>query len=96
MENRALFNSLRGDGSIEEEGVYFSKDMAKLMTILDAMSKSGVSVVVKMDGERKESPYTVIISGAMLGDSFFRKDGCDLLSLFQEAIDFYVETILSQ
>lgn len=56
---------------------------------LQSIAKDGASVVVKIDGIRKDYIYTIVISGGKLGESFFRKDGAEIFFLLQDAIDYY-------
>ncbi len=61
----------------------------RLLSALDAVARTGLSVVVKVDGSRGgEAAYTVVVSGLSLGDHFFRRDGASLESLVREALHF--------
>lgn len=90
MADQTLIDTLRAGGHLNADHLSRWQDAAGLMAVLDAIGREGVSAVVKIDGERaKESVYTVVISGPLLGDAFFRKDGSDLVALLREAVDFY-------
>lgn len=77
--------------NLEQEQILKWSEAAKLMAAIDLIGKSGLTAVVKIDGGRVELPYTVLISGASLGEDFFRKDGGDINELLRAAIDFYDE-----
>jgi hypothetical protein len=59
---------------------------------LEALAQDGVVIVLKIDGERKNSAdiFTVVLSGGHLNpEDFFRMDGRDLSALIDNAISFY-------
>lgn len=89
MNNSSFFETLQKDGRLEEDDISRWVKMSAMMAALEAIGKDGATVVLKFDGGRPESMYTVVVSGASLGDSFFRKDGSQVLSLLQEAVEFY-------
>lgn len=97
MNSELLVDALRASGRVSEEQFSRWIDAAKLMAVLDAIGREGMNVVVKIDGERSnEAVYTIVISGGRLDRSFFRKDGCDLLTLLQDAIEFYRSVVWSK
>lgn len=57
--------------------------------LLDQIRTEGSVVVVKLDGQRTKSRYTVVISDGLLGEDYFRKDGDDLDELVSEGVNFY-------
>ncbi|HEY9132882.1 MAG TPA: hypothetical protein VIM98_14110 [Dyella sp.] len=89
MNDLALIGQLLAKGHVTDELVRKWSRAAALLAGLDAIGRDGSVVLIKVDGARSEMPYSVVISGQRLGDSFFRKDGGDVLSLMQEAIEFY-------
>lgn len=68
--------------------------MNKLFSELQAISKEGSSVVVKIDGERwsniPPSPFTVLIFGGRLITPF-RMDSDNLVKAIETGILFYKE-----
>jgi hypothetical protein len=60
-----------------------------LLQELDQLSNEGVTAIVKIDGERENQKYTVVLSGGQLGERFFRQDGDVLPPLLALAVDFY-------
>lgn len=64
-----------------------------LLAAVEALARAGgASVVVKVDGGRPGgSLYTLVISGGCFGESFFRKDAEDLMSLLGEGLRFYLD-----
>jgi hypothetical protein len=89
MNDQALVGALQASGHVTEEQVARWKEAALLMATLEAIGRDGTTAVVKVDGGRPDAVYTVVVSGARLGESFFRKDGNDVLALLREAIEFY-------
>lgn len=90
MNNEHLIDTLRTTGRVNDETVSRWSDAAGLMAALDAIGRDGASAVVKIDGGRPDGAvYTVVVSGPKLGESSFRRDGSDLLSLLGEAVEFY-------
>jgi hypothetical protein len=89
MEKKSLVNSEQVSGRISEEKIYRWRHIAQLMASLETIASDGITAIVKIDGERPDAIFTVVISGLRLGDSFFRKDGSDIEVLLQEAIAFY-------
>lgn len=63
--------------------------VCSLLQILDVIAKEGATVVVKLDGERTDDRYTVIVSGGPLGADFYRGDGDDLSKLLEAGIGHY-------
>ena len=55
----------------------------------EAIARRGCVALVKIDGIRSESIFTVMISGGALGDAYFREDGDDLATLLRSAIAFF-------
>jgi hypothetical protein len=96
MNDQALVGALQASGCVTEENVARWRDAAALMATLDAIGRDGVTAVVKIDGGRPDAIYTVLVSGAQLGESFFRKDGNDPLALLRDAIDFYKAEVWSK
>lgn len=67
------------------------KGCEDLLAALDSIGRTGSSVVVKIDGGRLGADvYTVVLSGGLLGEEFFRKDGSQLDELLREAITFFL------
>jgi len=95
MEGQGLITALKS-GRIAEEHVSRWTEIAPLMAVLDAIGRDGTSAVVKIDGERPIAVYTVVVSGKKLGESFFRKDGSDLVALLQDAIEYYEAEVWSK
>ncbi|MES2935333.1 MAG: hypothetical protein V4805_17810 [Pseudomonadota bacterium] len=94
MNDKKLIESLRTDGRVSDEHVTRWAEAAGLMAAIDAIGRDGVNAIVKIDGARTDGQvYTIVLSGAKLGESFFRRDGSDLLSLLQDAIEFYRSTV---
>lgn len=92
MSEQTSIEKLKQSGRVNANSVSRWREAAELMAILDGAGRDGANVVVKIDGGRPEgSVYTVVISGPIFGESFFRKDGDDLLELLREAIDYYVQ-----
>ncbi|MFT3848692.1 MAG: hypothetical protein QM739_08415 [Propionivibrio sp.] len=90
MNTELLVNTLQTSGRVSGEQVSRWTDAAGLMAALDAIGRDGANAVVKIDGARPDGAvYTIVISGAQLGEAFFRKDGSDLLALLRDAIEFY-------
>lgn len=64
--------------------------------LLKRIQSEGSVVLVKLDGERETDCYTLVITGGLLGDDYFRKDSDDLVELIQEAVNFYTGLIWSR
>ena len=64
--------------------------------LLDRIQSEGSVVVVKLDGERHENRYTLVITGGLLGENYFRKDSDDLGDLIRDAVNFYDSLIWSR
>ena len=52
---------------------------ARQLAVLDGASRAGAVIVLKIDGERSENRYTLVVNSV-------RKDGDDLQVLLSEAI----------
>ena len=89
MNDQALIEELLASGRVSGEKIFHWKEAAALMAALEAIGVDGATAVVKVDGGRPEAMYTVVLSGSRLGESFFRKDGSDVLALLRDAIEFY-------
>ncbi len=61
--------------------------------VLEEMANSGCTVVIKIDGQRKEPEdrgrYTVVLSGGPLGEDFFRLDTAILEEGLAKAILYF-------
>lgn len=92
MNEEQLVNTLRASGRVSEEQISRWGDAAELMAALDAIGRDGANAVVKIDGVRSDGAvYTVVVTGPRLGESFFRKDGSELLTLLRGAVNFYIK-----
>ena len=90
MTKSTLLEQLKSAGRFTAAQAALWHDSAELLAVADAIGREGSSVVVKIDGARKDgSIYTVVVSGGRLGEDFFRKDGADLATVLQDAISFY-------
>jgi hypothetical protein len=89
MNDQDLVGVLKASGHVTEQQVSRWKEAAALMAVLEAIGQDGATAVLKVDGGRPDAVYTVIVSGPELGESFFRKDGSDVLALLREAVEFY-------
>ena len=94
MTEQTPIERFKQSGHITNESVARWREAAELMAVLDAAGRDGANVVVKIDGNRSgASIYTVVISGPLFGESFFRQDGGDLLQLLHEAIAYYAAAL---
>jgi len=94
MDEQASIEKLKQAGHATIEATTRWREAAEMLAILDAAGRNGANVVVKIDRDRSgASIYTVVISGPLFGESFFRKDGDDICRLLHEAIDYYATTI---
>jgi hypothetical protein len=41
---------------------------------IEALVARSTSIMLKLDGERERLPWTIVISGGVLGEEFFRTD----------------------
>jgi hypothetical protein len=96
MSDQSLVEALLTRGHVNEEQISRWTDAAVLMAALDAIGREGAAAVVKVDGGRLGAAYTVVLSGSRLGESFFRKDGNDILVLLRDAIEFYWSEVWSK
>ena len=95
MERHTFFDELEAHGMIDTSRKAIWEDASNLLSVIDMVGRRGSSVVVKVDGARDNNLiYTVVISGGLLGEDFFRKDGVDLKTLLEEAISFYCHRAL--
>jgi hypothetical protein len=60
------------------------EDILPLLWKLEALAREGAVVLLKMDGERLDNLFTVLISRGP--DESFRKDGTDVRALLTEAL----------
>lgn len=68
------------------------QDSAELLGSLNVICRKGSTVVVKMDGTRSNGAlFTVVLSGGLLGDDYFHKEGPDLKPLLEQAVAFYLK-----
>lgn len=63
--------------------------------LLNKISNEGSVVIVKLDGQRSQNCYTLLISDGLLGGEYFRKDGDDLDEMINEGANFYDRLIWS-
>lgn len=72
-------------------------EVAPFMIILERIKSEGSVFILKLDGERNsaagEPPYTILISGAPLGDDFIRIDAMTLEEGLILAIGSYAEKV---
>ncbi len=68
-----------------------------LSSALEQMANEGAIVVGKIDVGRQEpgdsGRYTVVISGGLLGDDYFRRDSVSLSSAVSDGILFYDQLV---
>lgn len=83
-----LMNQL---GVVESEAV----PNAKAWLLLNRIRSEGGLAMIKLDGQRDEAVYTIVVSGGSLGKEYFRKDGDDLELLITEAANFYDNLVWS-
>lgn len=60
-----------------------------LLPLLERMRAEGTVVLLKLDGERKHHPYTVVASGVRLGEDFFRTDSASLEEGLAQLVAWY-------
>lgn len=91
MENKepSLLSALPVGGRAPNALISLWSEVAELMATLDVIGSEGASALIKIDGARTDSRYTIVLSGGPLGEFFFRKDGGDIKELLREAIEFY-------
>jgi hypothetical protein len=65
-------------------------DALALLAAFDAVGQSGCNAVIKIDGERTTDRDTVVLSGGLLGQNAFRKDGAVLSSPLGDALAIFV------
>lgn len=41
---------------------------------IEALASRSTSIVLKLDGERDDRPWTIVVSGGVMGDDFYRTD----------------------
>jgi hypothetical protein len=83
-----LLADLRASGELAPEVLDRWLGVIERLAALDALAGRGVvTVLTKIDGGRGGvRPYTVVVSGGILGDHFFRRDSDDLEALLDEAL----------
>lgn len=96
MNNDVLVQELLSSGCITQEQIAHWSSVAALMAAFETMGRDGATVVIKIDGDRHEGVYTIVVSGSRLGEAFFRRDGSDVLSLLRDAIEFYRAEVWSK
>ena len=64
------------------------KQAAEFLATLDFIRSEGAVAVIKIDGGRSSQPYTVVIDGGRLHETF-REDGADLVRLLGRSISAY-------
>jgi len=64
------------------------KSLAQLLAELEETGEDGAVSLIKIDGGREKSRFTVFIEGGRSAGGF-RKDGDDLGGLLKEALAFY-------
>ena len=85
-----MIDELKKTGRLTAEHVARWRDASDLLAVFDVIGRDGANALVKVDGGRSNgSVYTVVVSGGSLGESFFRRDGDDLIELLSDAIAFY-------
>lgn len=63
--------------------------------ILERMRSEGAVVVVKLDGERTQKPYTVLVSGEGLQGDWIRRDSDSLNTALSGVVIEYAERVWS-
>lgn len=96
MNNDVLVQELLSSGRIAQEKIAHWSNAAALMAAFEAMGRDGATAVLKVDGDRHEAVYTIVVSGSHLGEVFFRRDGSDVLSLLRDAVEFYRAEVWSK
>jgi hypothetical protein len=63
------------------------RNIARLVSVLCGMARSGYTVLVKIDGHRDASRrYTIVVNGEPDGSPLFRGDASSLAALLVEAV----------
>lgn len=94
MLDEALIRELSGCGIDLRPYEQTWSELARLLAAFEAVARSGVNAIVKLDGARPgPAIYTVVVSGGSLGEHFFRNDGAELKALLREALTFFIEHV---
>lgn len=54
--------------------------------LLDHLRAAGLVAIVKADGERDKSPWTVLITGPLLGDDYVRAETSSLEAALSHSV----------
>lgn len=59
--------------------------------VLNSIADEGATVVIKFDGGRADTRFTVVISGGRLSDDFFHFDSSSLGAAIARGVAFYAD-----
>ena len=67
------------------------ESLAHLLASFEAIAEDGAVALLKIDGERPDARFTVVLTGGKLGQDPFRMDGDSLRQLLAKAVSFYAD-----
>lgn len=65
------------------------KSLDDFLPFLEKMRQEEAVVLIKFDGERKSNPYTAAVTGAVMGEDFFRTDSRSLTDALTRVVIHY-------